>query len=77
MLRSATVASRARWDFQAPASIILRGYHSGIHSAHTESSADRSTRTVADRVIGFVVIAGIVVVALAIGMAIGAAFGIR
>ena len=53
------------------------GYHSGIHSAHTESSANRSTRTVADRVIGFVVIAGIVVVALAIGMAIGAAFGIR
>src|ERR1700675_1853242 len=28
------------------------GYHSGVHSAHTESPTDQSTRTVADGVIG-------------------------
>jgi hypothetical protein len=46
------------------------GYHSGIHSAHTESPADPSTRTIAEPVIGLVVIAIIVAVALAIGIAI-------
>jgi hypothetical protein len=53
------------------------GYHSGIHSAHTESPPGPSTQRIANGVIGLVMIAAIIAVALAIGIAIGAAAGIR
>jgi hypothetical protein len=48
------------------------GYHSGVHSAHTETPVDPGTQATADRAIGFGMLAIILLIVLAIGMAIGA-----
>jgi Protein of unknown function (DUF4236) len=53
------------------------GYHSGVHSAHTDTPVAQPAQANADRLIGFVVIAIVIAVALAIGITIGAALGIH
>ena len=49
------------------------GYHSGIHSGHTEGPMGQSAQTVAGGIIGLAMLGIVVVVVLAIGIAIGAA----
>ncbi|MBF6561414.1 MAG: DUF4236 domain-containing protein [Candidatus Binataceae bacterium] len=49
------------------------GYHSGVHSAHTDAPIEPLRQAAAHRIGGFIALALIVLVALAIGIAIGIA----
>ena len=52
-------------------------YHSGVHSAHADTPVAQPAQANVGRIIGFVMIAAIVAVALAIGIKIGAVLGIH
>ena len=47
------------------------GYHSGVHSAHTETPVDPRAQATADRAIGCAMLAIILLVVLAIGFVLG------
>jgi hypothetical protein len=53
------------------------GYHSGVHSAHTDTPVAQSAQANEGHIIGFGMIAIVIAVALAIGIMIGAAMGIH